>query len=409
MRKKLKWISISIFILLALVRIAAYFIDLQSNEPAQPNRNEKTEVTNSVPKEQPENRSIPEIVKSEGTSKVRAKAIVDAMSLEEKVGQLFFVGFQSAEPDEQIRDLIKKRHIGNVILFDRNMQTKQQVKGLNDKLQKMAMDDNGLPLLIGVDQEGGDITRMRGQIDPIPSQQKLGKGSDETVLKTARHTGKELSEMGFNTNFAPVLDLSASDSRSFGTGPENAYRKGAAVIKGFNENGITGAVKHFPGNGRSSIDPHEDTSSVEVDAKELEKTDAFPFKKMIEEENPDSFFVMVTHIKYPAYDKERPASLSPVIMKDVLRKKFGYEGIIVTDDFEMGAVSKYYPYGEIGVKALEAGADLIMICHVYEHQTEMYDGVIKAVKNGTLPESRIDEAATRVIEHKLKISKDQSK
>jgi len=332
----------------------------------------------------------------------KAAELVEHMTLEQKVGQLFMVGFQTPEADDHIKDLITNKHIGNVILFDRNMQTPQQVKKLNASLQGLAQQSNALPLLIGVDQEGGDIVRMREHVTRIPSQQQLGKGTTEKVEQTAEQTATELQAMGFNTNFAPVLDLSAKDSRSFGTNPETVYQKGNAVLNGFAKHGITGAIKHFPGNGRSQVDPHEDTSSVTVSQADLEKTDAYPFKQMIANRDSDSFFVMVTHIKYPAYDKDKPASLSPVIMQDVLRKRFGYKGIIVTDDFEMGAVSKYYPYEEIGVKALQAGADLILICHEYEHQLAMYDGVIQAVQKGTLKETRINEAAERIIKHKLK-------
>jgi len=404
MNNRLKWLIGIVFAIAAILLVSFLFTlknkDQTANDESQ--KQQKNTVTNDSSKltSQKERNNNAD---SKGSVKTKAAEIIKSMTLEEKVGQLFMVGFQSPQVDEQIRDLITNKHIGNVILFDRNMQTKDQVRQLNDNLQRIAKKSTDLPLLIGVDQEGGDIVRMREELPKIPSQQELGKGTSDNVRQVAQDTSKDLSQMGFNTNFAPVLDLSATDSRSFGKDPEEVYEKGKAVIEGFNKNGVTGTVKHFPGNGRSNIDPHEETSSVQASQRELEKTDAYPFKKIIESVNTDDFFVMVTHIKYPAYDKDRPASLSPVIMQDVLRKRFGFDGIIVTDDFEMGAVSKYYPYDEIGVKALNAGADLIMICHVYEHQVEMYDGVVKAAKSGEIKESRINDAATRIIEHKLKM------
>lgn len=404
MHNRIKWLIGMMTAIAAILLISFLFTQKNGNQTAnEGSKKQQSNVTANDHGKSSSQNATKDIADSKDSVKVKAEEIVNHMTLEEKVGQLFMVGFQSPQPDEQIEDLIKNKHIGNVILFDRNMQTKDQVKKLNNQLQNMAQKSTGLPLLIGVDQEGGDIVRMRDQLPTIPSQQELGKGTRENVLQTAKNTSKELAQMGFNTNFAPVLDLSATDSRSFGKDPEETFVKGSAVIEGFHSNGITGTLKHFPGNGRSNIDPHEETSSVQASQEELEKTDAYPFKKMIETVDPDDFFVMVTHIKYPAYDKDRPASLSPIIMQDVLRKRFGFKGIIVTDDFEMGAVSKYYPYDEIGVKALNAGADLIMICHVYDHQVEMYDGVMKAAKNGSIKESRINDAATRIIEHKLKM------
>src|SRR5690606_33086321 len=131
---------------------------------------------------------------------------------------------------------------------------------------------------------------------------------------------------------------------------------------------ITAALKHFPGHGRSSVDPHEETSSVHADKLDLENQDIYPFKKIINEIDNNKFFVMVTHIKYPAYDKENPASLSPVIIQDLLRNKLGYKGIVVTDDLEMGAVNKYFTYEDLGYKAVESGADLLLVCHTFENQ-----------------------------------------
>ena len=352
--------------------------------------------------------ALPAIV-PEDKQEEKVQQLLSKMTLEEKVGQLFMIGFQEPELSEHARSMVADRHIGNIILFDRNMQNPDQVSKLNGSLQKLAIEANGLPLLIGIDQEGGSIVRMRDQVAPIPSQQELGKTSRNTVLKTAQKTASELKGMGFNVNFAPVLDLSDTDTRSFGTDPQKAYQYGSAVIEGFSKHGVTGALKHFPGNGRSSIDPHLETSSVQADTAELEKTDASPFKKMIETENQDDFFIMVTHIKYPAYDKKRPASISPVIVKDVLRKKFGYKGIVVTDDFEMGAVNKYYTYEELGFQAINAGADLLLVCHQYDHQLAMYKGVLKAAKDGRISKERIDEAAGRIVAHKLKQQEEENR
>jgi len=207
--------------------------------------------------------------------------------------------------------------------------------------------------------------------------------------------------MGININFAPVLDLSKTDKRSLGQDPEKVYQYGKKAIQGLNDVSITGALKHFPGNGRSEIDPHVETSSVEANQLDLENSDIYPFKKIISEMDDQKFFVMVTHIKYPAYDKEKPASLSKIIIEDLLRGKLKYEGLVVTDDLEMGAVNKYYSYEEMGKQAILAGADLLLVCHEYTHELEVYNGLLQAVKAGEVPIDRINESVKRVLTYKL--------
>ena len=334
----------------------------------------------------------------------KADQLVKAMTLEEKVGQLLMVGFKEPVQNKEITDLIQHNYIGGVIYYDRNMKSPKQTAELSNSLQKTALTSHpfSIPLMIGVDQEGGDILRMRHHVSPIPSQQELGRyASPQEVYEIAKLNGAELAAMGISINFAPVLDLSEKNSRSLGSQPENVYQKGKMVLKGLNDSHITGALKHFPGNGRSEIDPHVDTSSVKANQLDLENSDIYPFKKIVQETDPQHFFVMVTHLKYPAYDAKKPASLSPIIIQELLRNKLGYKGIVATDDLEMGAVNKYYSYKDLGKDALNAGADLLLVCHEYEHQLEVYNGIIEAVHKGEVKSSRIDEAVKRILLFKL--------
>ncbi|WP_234028507.1 glycoside hydrolase family 3 N-terminal domain-containing protein [Lentibacillus sp. Marseille-P4043] len=330
-------------------------------------------------------------------------SLLESMTLKEKIGQLMVVGFQSTEVDESIKTMIEDYHVGGVILYERNMETPEQVTALNADLQTLAKDSmHGIPLIISVDQEGGDIVRMRDHVSPIPAQQEIGKeGDKEKAFSIAKRSGEELADMGFNVNYAPVLDLSATDTRSFGEDPEKAYQFGKQVITGFAESSVVGTLKHFPGNGRSNIDPHVESSSVDAGKNVLEGSDIYPFKRMIEEVDQNKYFVMVTHFIYPAYDKKLPASISPVIVKQLLREKLGYEGIVVTDDLEMGAVSNLYAYEELGYRAVKAGADLLLVCHTLESQEQVYNGILDAVKNGKLSEAEIDDSVRRVLEFKL--------
>ncbi|WP_428909857.1 beta-N-acetylhexosaminidase [Niallia sp. Krafla_26] len=333
----------------------------------------------------------------------KVNRLVENMTLQEKIGQLLVVGFQSTEVDEHIRSMINDYHVGGVILFDRNMKTPEQVASLNNKLQDLAKQkDDQIPLWLSVDQEGGQIMRMKDQVTAIPSQQSLGKqGNPEEVYKVAQRNGKELATMGFNLNFAPVLDLSATDSRSFGENPEQAAQFGEKVVTGLNDAGIISTLKHFPGNGRSNIDPHIESSSVAVDKGDLKSSDIYPFKKIMDTVDHQRLFVMVTHIKYPAYDRENPASVSPIIIQDLLREELGFTGLVVTDDLEMGAVNKYYSYGDLGYKAVNAGADILLVCHTLEHQKEVFNGILKAIETKKISEERIDESVKRILTTKL--------
>jgi beta-N-acetylhexosaminidase len=342
-------------------------------------------------------------VKQEDNVQSKVERIVANMSLKEKIGQLLIVGFQSEQTDQHIKSMITDYHVGGVILYDRNMETPRQVAALTNDLQNITQKtEMKIPLIFSIDQEGGNIVRMRNHVSTIPSQKELGlKGDQDLVYNTAVRTGRELSDMGIHVNFAPVLDLSASDSRSFGLDPEEVGVLGEKVIKGLIESGMTATLKHFPGNGRSNIDPHLEESAVEADRLELENKDIYPFKKIIDELDHQRFFVMVTHIKYPAYDKENPASISPTIIQGLLRKKLGYNGLVITDDLEMGAVNKYFTYEDLGYKAVKAGADLLLVCHTIENQKRVFNGILKAVKTKKLSEERIDEAVRRVLTHKL--------
>lgn len=333
----------------------------------------------------------------------QVQELMSNMTLQEKIGQMMVVGFQTEEVDDHIKAMISTYHAGGVILFDRNMKTPKQVATLTNNLQDLAQETkNQIPLMMGVDQEGGDIVRMKDQVSPIPSQQELGQKNDkDLVYQAANRNGQELAAMGFNVDFAPVLDLSDTDTRSFGTDPKKAAEFGEAAVSGLNANGLTAALKHFPGNGRSNIDPHLETSSVKADKLDLENGDIYPFKQMVRNVDNNNFFVMVTHIKYPAYDKENPASISPIIIQELLRKQLGYKGLVVTDDLEMGAVSKYFTYEELGVRAVEAGADVLLVCHTLDSQEKMYNGILQAVKEGKISEKRIDESVKRILTHKL--------
>lgn len=326
--------------------------------------------------------------------------IVESMSQTEKLGQMVMIGIQGTKVDDDSLYMLNQYHMGGVILFDRNMESPEQVKQLTSDLQ--AQSNEKVPLFIGIDEEGGDVVRMAEKLTPPPSQKEIGATGDIEQAKTwAIKTAKSLKEMGINVNFAPVADVGSNDKRSYSTDTNTVIDFVRAATKGYQQENIIYSLKHFPGIGKGKVDSHIDSSSIDVVKEVLMTEDILPFKTIIDENEPNDYFILVSHLKYPALDEEYPASLSSKIMTDLLRNKLGYKGIIITDDMEMGAVANHNDFRSIGVKAIKAGADIVLVCHEYQHQQEVYLGLLDAVNSGEISRERIDESVKRIIKVKL--------
>lgn len=326
--------------------------------------------------------------------------IVESMSQTEKLGQMVMIGIQGTKVDDDSLYMLNQYHMGGVILFDRNMESPEQVKQLTSDLQ--AQSNEKVPLFIGIDEEGGDVVRMAEKLTPPPSQKEIGSTGDIEQAKTwAVKTAKSLKDMGVNVNFAPVADVGSNDKRSYSTDANTVIDFVRAATKGYQQENIIYSLKHFPGIGKGRVDSHVDSSSIDVTKEILMTEDILPFKTIIDENEPNDYFILVSHLKYPALDEEYPASLSSKIMTDLLRNELGYKGIIITDDMEMGAVANHNDFRSIGVKAVKAGADIVLVCHEYEHQQEVYLGLLDAVNSGEISQERIDESVKRIIKVKL--------
>ena len=326
--------------------------------------------------------------------------IVASMSQTEKLGQMMMIGIQGTKVDDDSLYMLNQYHMGGVILLDRNMKSPEQVKQLTSDLQ--AQSNEKVPLFIGIDEEGGDVVRMAEKLTPPPSQKEIGATGDIEQAKTwAIKTAKSLKEMGINVNFAPVADVGSNDKRSYSTDTNTVIDFVRAATKGYQQENIIYSLKHFPGIGKGRVDSHVDSSSIDVTKEILMAEDILPFKTIIDENDPNDYFILVSHLKYPALDEEYPASLSSKIMTDLLRNKLGYKGIIITDDMEMGAVANHNDFRSIGVNAVKAGADIVLVCHEYEHQQEVYLGLLDAVNSGEISQERIDESVKRIIKVKL--------
>lgn len=326
--------------------------------------------------------------------------IVESMSQTEKLGQMVMIGIQGTKVDDDSLYMLNQYHMGGVILFDRNMESPEQVKQLTSDLQ--AQSNEKVPLFIGIDEEGGDVVRMAEKLTPPPSQKEIGATGDIEQAKTwAIKTAKSLKDMGINVNFAPVADVGSNDKRSYSTDTNTVIDFVRAATKGYQQENIIYSLKHFPGIGKGRVDSHVDSSSIDVTKEILMAEDIIPFKTIIDENEPNDYFILVSHLKYPALDEEYPASLSSKIMTDLLRYELGYKGIIITDDMEMGAVANHNDFRSIGVNAVKAGADIVLVCHEYEHQQEVYLGLLDAVNSGEISQERIDESVKRIIKVKL--------
>lgn len=326
--------------------------------------------------------------------------IVASMSQTEKLGQMVMIGIQGTKVDDDSLYMLNQYHMGGVILFDRNMESPEQVKQLTSDLQ--AQSNEKVPLFIGIDEEGGDVVRMAEKLTPPPSQKEIGAIGDTEQARTwAVKTAKSLKDMGINVNFAPVADVGSNDKRSYSTDANTVIDFVRAATEGYQQENIIYSLKHFPGIGKGRVDSHVDSSSIDVAKEVLMAEDILPFKTIIDENEPNDYFILVSHLKYPALDEEYPASLSSKIMTDLLRNELGYKGIIITDDMEMGAVANHNDFRSIGVNAVKAGVDIVLVCHEYEHQQEVYLGLLDAVNSGEISQERIDESVKRIIKVKL--------
>lgn len=332
-----------------------------------------------------------------------ASVVTDKLTLEEKIGQMMFVGIHGTTLTESAKNNLASMHVGGVILFDRNMENREQVKALNASLQNLVLNTYALPIFLSVDQEGGLVTRMKQHAYTAPPAAEIGAaGKPEDAYKHANNTGKDIRELGFNLDFAPVLDISSRmHGRTYGTAPQQVAVFGEQACRGLKDSGVLFTIKHFPGMGRSETDPHTDQSVVNVPQQTILQEDLLPFRSIIDQYPHHKFMVMAGHIRYPAFDT-KPASLSPVILKQLLRNQLGYQGIVITDDLDMGAVSEGYAPEHIGIVAIQAGTDILLSCHNPEIQQRIYRNTLQAVKDGKLARADIDASVRRIVYSKLK-------
>lgn len=336
------------------------------------------------------------------------KALIDSMTLEEKVGQLVIVGVDGYENDEHSKQLMEKYHAGGFILFKKNIQDSAQLLTLLNSLKETNAALNKVPMFLSVDEEGGRVSRLPDEFKKFPSNKVIGQKNDSSLsYQIGNILGRELSSFGFNMDFAPVLDINSNPKnpvigdRSFGTTAGLVSRLGIETMKGIRAENVISVVKHFPGHGDTSVDSHVGLPRVNHDLKRLESFELVPFKAAIEN-SVDA--IMIAHILLPKLDPENPASFSKAVITDLLRTDMNFNGVVITDDFTMGAIEKNYDMGGAAVKSIQAGADIVLVCHGFDKQETVIKALLAAAQTGQISAGRLDESVYRVLELKQRYS-----
>ena len=327
---------------------------------------------------------------------------VEQMTLEQKVGQLFIIGFPQQRVDSQLEDFIKKYKISSFILFKRNIRSLSQVAKMNSDLKTIATATTKSFPIIAVDQEGGQVARVPTR-PQIPNAMSIGQTQDASLAYSlGQETAKIIRTLGFNMNLAPVLDIcnphveSFIGQRSFGSDADQVSSVGVALSKGLLDEAVIPTAKHFPGVGSVSGDPHKISVEYDATAETLYAQDLKPFSEF--SKLGTNTAIMLSHLSYPALDPTNtPATLSAEIIKSILRKRVGFNGLIVTDDIQMkGLINFKTPY-DAALAALKAGADIVMMTWSFKDQAKAIEKVRSAVASGELSEEELTEKVSRIL------------
>ena len=344
------------------------------------------------------------------------ESILQSMTLEDKAAQLFIVLPESITGVDQVtaageltREAINDRPVAGFLYMTGNLENADQTSEMLASVQQFSMNRIGLPMFTCVDEEGGTVARIANNdgfdVPTVGDMCDVGASGDTGLAgEKGKTVGTYLTDLGFNVDFAPDADVLGYDGyellmyRSFGTDPYLVSDMASAFRNGLEEAGVQAVYKHFPGHGAASGDSHEGYVQVEKTMEELKEWDLIPFQGGIDD---GLGWIMVGHITLPnATEDDMPASLSKEIVTDLLRKEMGYDGIIITDAMNMGAIAENYSSAEAAVLALQAGVDLILVPADFE---SAYQGVLDAVNDGRLSEERIDESLRRILHVKLEL------
>jgi beta-N-acetylhexosaminidase len=314
------------------------------------------------------------------------------------IGQLLIAGFDGIEIPPELRSLAREFDLGGIILFKRNVEAPEQVAELALAAQELAIEQ---PLWVSVDQEGGRVARLREPFTRWPPMAALGRAEDEKLAaRFARALALELKAVGITLDFAPVLDVltnpknPAIGDRALSDKTETVAKLGRILIETLQSNGIAASGKHFPGHGEAGVDSHHELPICDLPPDRLRAVELMPFRAAIEARVA---FMLTAHVLFPPLDEEHPATLSRPIVTGLLREELKYDGAILTDDLDMGAIATRYPIDDAVVRAINAGCDGLLICGGdYDKKAVALEALIRAVENEVIPVKRIEDAFARL-------------
>lgn len=359
----------------------------------------------------------PQDIKEGGVATVHLKMPSDSLysiPLEQQVGQFFYIGLPGKELDSETRALIEEVKPGGIIIFGRNVASPQQLRDLVDGAREL------LPVqpLVGIDQEGGLVDRLRKIFTPMPAARTIRQHGDLAASRAlGRITGEVLRMLGFNMNFAPVMSIMTDErdllsnglySRSFGRSPGEVLGYTTVYLRGLQETGIIACLKHFPGIGAGEVDSHEQMPLVKLSHDDLIAQDLAPYIELFQRHDDRVRCVMISHGGFPNIDIRQefaggllePASLSHNIVTRLLREELGYKHLVVTDDLEMGAISRHCDIDAAAIRSFLAGEDMMLICARPDVIRRGYHALLKTALAGKLPEQRMRESLKRIAEIK---------
>jgi beta-N-acetylhexosaminidase len=333
-----------------------------------------------------------------------------SLPLEQQIGQFFFIGLSGTELDDDTRELVTEVQPGGVIIFGRNVTAPEQLRSLLDGVRELVPTSP----LFGIDQEGGLVDRLRKIFTPMPSARTIRQHGDLAAARAlGRVTGEVLRMLGFSLNFAPVMSIMTDDrdllsnglySRSFGRSPGEVLGYTTVYMRGLQGTGCLGCLKHFPGIGAGEVDSHEQMPIVKLTHEDLIAQDLAPYIELFQRRDDRVRCVMVSHGGFPNINiKEEitggllePASLNRAIVTDLLRDELGYQHLVVTDDLEMGAISRHCEIEDAVVRAFLAGEDMLLICASPEKIRRGYQALLKAAIEGRITKDRIRASLKRI-------------
>ena len=318
---------------------------------------------------------------------------------ETRAGQRIMAGFEGTAAPASLLARVRAGRVGGVILFKRNIESAAQTAALIATLQEAALASPlEAPLLIGIDQEGGRVSRLSDDFTLFPPARDFGDtGEPALAREAARVTGTELEAIGVNINFAPALDILTNPEctvigdRAFGESPQVVAQMGEAVTQGLQETGVAACAKHFPGIGDMAPDPHEVLPTSRLTLDDLRARELMPFQHLIRRAPPAC--VMAAHAVFEAIDETTPASLSPVFLQEILRGELGFRGVAITDDLDMGAIEDP---AEAALQSTLAGADIALICHSEDAQERAVENIARAIADENLPPEQEEASSDRI-------------